>query len=215
MKNQLINKIKQYGLLNAPLLALKVVIRVIFKITWKSYYLMYRQVTESDGRLVENNLGNNMEIKKLDINDLCDGYCKEYINNKKLEIFRNRLKNPLIEGYGLFVQGNLACYGWINYEKLEISSYTSFPLPPGSALVFDAFCHPDYRRRGCHKIISAYRIYRVCKSSIKNIFVIVLKNNKPSIKTQISHGFKITQSFTVLKIGEKEYNTVKPVIINF
>jgi hypothetical protein len=211
MKNSVVDKLKQYGILIAPLLAVKVFVRKIFKISWKSSYLMHRQLSDYDEEFPDDSVDDNTQIKKLTFDDLYNGYCKEYFDNEKLEIFKNRLGNPLMEGYGLFANGDLACYEWINYEKLEITSTLSLPLPPGSALLCDGFCHPDYRKRGYHKIINMYQIKKIYEKNIKNVFVIVLKYNKPAVAAQSKCGLKIIQSFISFKIGKKEYSTLKPV----
>jgi GNAT superfamily N-acetyltransferase len=214
MKKNIYDKIKQYGILAALPLAVKAVIRIIFKVSWHSSYLMCQRLSIFEQKMSDDVIGNNIQIKRLELSDLHDGYCRNYFNDKKIEIFKERLKNPLMEGYGLFVNGDLACYEWVNYDKFEITSNISLPLSPKSALLFDDFCHPDFRRKGFHTLLSYYRIKRCMENNMENAFVLVHIYNKPAIKTQHKCGFKVIRRFSVFKIGAKERCTLKSVDIN-
>jgi hypothetical protein len=167
------------------------------------------------GELSKSNLNNDIntteEIRKLELKDFETNFYQKTIDVKKWQILDNRFKNPNIEGFGIFRDTMLICYGWINYEKLEITDITSLPLPPKSALLFDGYCHPSYRGQGLHYLINDYRIKRLIDMDIKNVYGIVLKYNIPPIKNVKKLGLEINQNFTLFIIGKKEYCTIQSV----
>jgi hypothetical protein len=67
MKKQLINKIEQFGFLTTCFLILKAVIRIIFKISWHSSYLMYQRLSMLDTELPDDITGDNIQIKRLEL----------------------------------------------------------------------------------------------------------------------------------------------------
>jgi ribosomal protein S18 acetylase RimI-like enzyme len=212
MFNKIINKIKQFGVIIAVILAVKAVIRTLFKFSWTSYYLMSCTSINEYVMMIKNNI--NFYLKPLIRKDLFDGLYDEifeFDRKSKKEFFKQRLDNPQIEGFGIFSDKKLVCYGWIDYEKLVIKKSRIIPLPFKSALLLDDYCHPAYRRRGFHSYMNAYRIKRIFERNMEKVYVLVVKYNVPAIKTQRKCGLEIEKSFTHFKIGKKEYCTLKEI----
>jgi hypothetical protein len=208
--NRIIQTINQYGFWQMILIILMGIIKRTVGISWTSFYIMHHVKLKKDN--TTNRMEDFKEIRILKVEDFKDDLYKNYVTNQKRQIITDRLINPNIEGFGLFKDGNLACYGWIHYERLEITSSFSLSLPDNSALLFDDFCHPTYRRQGLHYLINKYRINRIWEKNIENIYVFVVKYNKPAIKTQRKCGLKIIKSFTLWNIRKKEFCTLKEII---
>jgi hypothetical protein len=158
-----------------------------------------------------NEINTTEEIRKLERKDFKTDFYGKLISDKKWQILDERFKNQNIEGFGIFRDTQPVCYGWINYEKMEITDSTSLSLPAQSALLFDGYCHPNHRGQGLHYLISNYRIKRLTDMDIKNAYGIALKYNIPSIKNLKKLGLEISQSFTLFIIGKKEYCTIQSV----
>jgi hypothetical protein len=206
---QLVQANNQYGFWQTILIIIKATIKRVFKISWIPFYIMHIKLERSI-LIIDDDRSN--EIKKLKLDDFKNILYKNFIDEKKWKIISDRLHNPDVEGFGLFKDGNLACYGWIHYEKLEITSSTFLSLPKNSALLFDDFCHPLYRCQGFHYLINRYRINRMWEKSIENIYVFVVKYNKPAIKTQRKCGLRIAQAFTLWNIRGKDFCTLKEIM---
>jgi hypothetical protein len=200
--------VDQYGFLQTIIIVTKGLIKRLFGISWYSYYIMHGELSKNN---FNNEINTTEEIRKLERKDFKTGFYGKLISEKKWQILDERFKNQNIEGFGIFRDELPVCYGWINYEKLEITDSTSLPLPAQSALLFDGYCHPDHRGQGFHYLINDYRIKRLTDMDIKNVYGIVLKYNIPPIKNLKKLGLEISQSFTLFIIGKKEYCTIQSV----
>jgi GNAT superfamily N-acetyltransferase len=204
--DRLARVIEQYGFWQAVLIVIRAILKRLFRISWLSFYVMHMDLKRCD---LTDEKDDFKEIKALKPEDFDNNMYKDYINKQKRQIISDRLTNRNIEGFGLFKDGFLACYGWIQYDRLEITSSTSLPLPDKSALLLDDFTHPSYRRQGLHYLINKYRINRMHERGVEHAYVVVIDYNKPAIKTQSKCGLKIIQTFTIWTIGKKEICTAQ------
>jgi hypothetical protein len=207
-RSKLYYRAKQYGILYTCVLIVKAIIRKLFGVSWTLYYVMCRRTSANDLELVERP---DIEIRKLQMEDLCNSPCDVFFNSRKMEIFKARINNNNVEGFGIFLKNQLVYTSWINYEKFEITTSTVLSLPAQSALLLDSFCHPDYRKQGFHSIMNKFRIKRIYERGFKNVYGLVLKHNIPAIKIQTKCGLKTKQCLRVFKIGKKEYCTLKEI----
>lgn len=202
--NNIKEKISLYGYTTTIQLILKKILHSLFRITWNGHYILYADTRE----VKEPTLENNIIIRNLKIEDYNTEEYKYFLDERRENIYIERLNNPNIEGLGLFINNKLAFSTWINFEILHLSEKIKLNMPLDSALIFDSYSHPNYRRKGYHKMMNLFRLHRICEKGKTKAITFVLSYNKPSINSLKKAGFEVATKFYTYKIGKKEYATI-------
>lgn len=211
-KNNIITQIKEkiilYGYLQTFILIIKSCVKKLFFISWDNYYLMEREITASDIYAFDKDL----EIRKLSATDYDNDLWKAvFWNNQKQQLYIKRFMNPDSVAYGVFCDKNLACSGWILYGEVAIREQFHYMTDKSTGLLFDDYCHPEYRGRGLYKLLTNYRISEMAKNGVSKGYVVVLSYNRASIKAQLRCGFRVKKKFHIVTLGHITYCSLKKI----
>ncbi|MDC0957765.1 hypothetical protein OAS44_07810 [Flavobacteriaceae bacterium] len=142
-------------------------------------------------------------VKSLTLTDF--DYCESLSDQKKL-LFKKRLESLNYKAFGIFKDTKLVYYSWVSFKSVSLPfnfKKTLF-LDETEALLEDAFCDPNYRRRGYHSMVNIVRLKTVLENGKKNAVVTVLADNKPAIRVQKKSGFLITKKIKLTRVLNKE-----------
>ena len=130
-----------------------------------------------------------------------------YLTEEKKDTLQKRFKTKNTKGYGLFVNGALACSAWISFGIIAYNEDTILFKNDKAALLFDAYTHSYFRGNGYHNYMIKWRLNELKHNKIEKAYTIVLSYNKPSMTNQRKCSFDIDQIFYVFKVGSKTYLT--------
>lgn len=201
LKNKFKQKIQLYGLRGTIQRAFKRIIYVLFRFKWEKCYLMSR--TLDSVCLPSSNA--DMEIREIRMEDYETDLWKDFFTEEKKQIYQERFRNKNAKSYGVFINGFLACSAWILYKTVILSEKKTLFEDETSALLFDAYTHPQFRGRGFHNYVNQWRLNEMKRKGIKKAYTVVLAYNVPSIKTQEKCGLRIEQIFYAYSLGNKVY----------
>ena len=108
-------KIRLYGFWGMMQRVFKSIIYAVFKIKWEKCYLMSRTVEKIDYSLSEKGI----EVRELKMEDYDSELWITYLTEEKKDTLQKRFKTKNTKGYGVFVNGVLACSGF-HSELLHI-----------------------------------------------------------------------------------------------
>ena len=160
-------------------------------------------------QLADNNLNiqdPNLDIKKLELNDIYTGD-QEVFNPKKIDLVKKRLSSDNSHGYGILDQGRLIYSTWISTDKIVFKSpvYKIIQISPNQAILEDSYCHPDFRGQGLHSKMNLFRLKKIKEMGFTEAIAIVVKENKPALKTQIKSGFVIKKKLWLVNFFGRAY----------
>ena len=104
-------KIRLYGFGGMMQRVFKSIIYAILKMKWEKCYLMSRTVETIDYSLPEKSI----EVRELKMKDYNNELWLTYLTEEKKDTLQKRFKTKNTKGYGLFVNGALACSAWISF----------------------------------------------------------------------------------------------------
>ena len=201
------DKIRLYGINVTIVLIIKAVIKKVTCFSWQKMLLLSLD-SSTVNPTVE--IDEAITIRELTLADYDNQRWRDtYIDEKKLDLYKHRLSDPLAHAYGAFVEGKLACSCWIYEGRLIISEEIQMPLAVNDVLFFDDYCDSNYRRRGLHNKLNKYRVLESKRLGAKKCYVIVYSYNKPALRSQQNIGMHIERSFYVFKWGKINYCTLK------
>ena len=201
-------KIKQYGFKNSLKRAAKSLLRRI-GIQYESFYLMVNHIDQDD-------LKQKMErydysdVKELTYNDFKLGDPSVF-TPEKMELIKSRYETGKYWAYGL-VENNILAYScWISLSQINFPEkyQTNIKLDNNQGFLEDAYCHPAFRGKGLHSKMNLFRIHQLNKKNKREIFVVLVKDNIPALKSQLKSGFQISKQMSFLKIFGKLYTFEK------
>lgn len=208
-ENIIIEKIKinllLYGIKGFILRTFKYIIRHLFKFSWEKCYLMSFRINENSVFEFDEK---DIVIKKLGLSDFEDSEWATFFSEEKRATYEARLSNDKTEAYGVFVKNRLAFSSWLLYDNIEVQGMLIKGDFDNTALFYDSYCHPAFRRRGLHILMTNWRLYHVRTKNVNKCYVVVYSYNKPSIKTQKRCGFIIESSFYLFRYKNKKYCTL-------
>lgn len=143
------------------------------------------------------------QVKSLTLNDF--DYCEFLSSDKKL-LFKKRLESLNYIAFGVFKDMKLVYYSWVSFKSISLpfNFKKTLILEEKEALLEDAFCDPNYRRRGYHSMVNIVRLKSILDNGRKNAVVIVLADNKPAIRVQKKSGFIIAKKIKLTRVFKKE-----------
>lgn len=180
-------KIHQYGYVNSIKRIIKSILRK-FGIRHEQYLYCVKELKDCEiEKLLPRIQG---EIKELNI-DLIVNSSLIQISDRKLELFKKRLKDENYIGFGFFHHNLLVYYTWISYEEFSMSVPSQgIKLAIDEALIIDSYCHPEFRQYGIHQYMNDFRIEQIKNKGKSKVVAIVLKENIPARNTQRKSGFE-------------------------
>ena len=194
-------KIRLYGFWGMMQRVFKSIIYAVFKIKWEKCYLMSRTVEKIDYSLSEKGI----EVLQLKMEDYDNELWITYLTEEKKDTLQKRFKTKNTKGYGVFVNGVLACSAWISFGIIAYNEDTILFKNDKAALLFDAYTHSYFRGNGYHNYMIKWRLNELKHNKIEKAYTIVFSYNKPSMVNQRKCRFDIDQIFYVFKIGSKIY----------
>lgn len=200
MLKKIRSKINLYGIMNTLILVLKASLNKIFRITWDTHYILALNVSKHSKEDLGSDISNKIDIRVLKLEDFENELFSSFFTDRRKQIYQQRLSNPKIEGYGLFVDNQLAYSTWISYDKMQLSENVVLPMPQNAALIIDSYCHPFFRRKGFHIIMNSFCIQIIKKKGLKYILVFVLSYNRPAIKALKKCNLLIIFRFLTFRI---------------
>lgn len=203
------NHISMYGWWNTAVMGLKSVTHRLFGFTWQRFILFELEIYPTQDFGYDFSQYDLRMISMTDFeNDLWE---PAFLNKEKRALYEQRFASPKDECWGLFVDNELACIGWNHYDELLVYGQFRISTEKESSYMYDAFCIPKYRRRGLHKINSAYRLYVAAQKGVTNVYVAIATYNRPSLNNYRKRGFKEVKRFTVTEKGNKVRCSLKSV----
>lgn len=144
------------------------------------------------------------DIKELTMEDFL--LYKNDFSERKIDTISKRFQSKTYRAYGIIRDKRLVYYCWISLEEFRTSCKDiKGTLQENEFLLIDAFCHPTYRGQGLHGTMNAYRLLQGYKLGYTKSVGIVLKENKPALRSQIKVGFKVEFIYYVCNIWGKTY----------
>ena len=143
------------------------------------------------------------QVKSLTLIDF--NYC-DFLSSEKKLLFKKRLESLDYRAFGIFKDMKLVYYSWVSFKSVSLpfNFKKTLLLDETEALLEDAFCDPNYRRRGYHSMVNIVRLKSVLENGKKNAVVTVLADNKPAIRVQKKSGFLITKKIKLIRVLNKE-----------
>lgn len=114
-----------------------------------------------------------------------------------------RLKNPDLTLYIATetATGQTAGYYWAATSKTRPLWHDNFPIPKGSALLFNALVLPEHRRRGLYlALISTAQQHLLLTNKLEAVYTIVENSNQPSLKANWQAGGQMHATNHLLKL---------------
>lgn len=173
---------------------------------YKMHYL--RLIT--DTKLIEEKLnGFDLDAQPLTMAMVERGDTSVFAGDK-LELYKERLKDPAYHGYGIMENGKLIYSTWFSTENLGLPIITKkIPLLPNEGLLEDSYCAPSARGRGLHGKMNLFRIKKLYELGKDRVLAIVLDGNVPAMKVQMKSGFEELGVFYLGKIFGVKFCTLK------
>jgi len=180
-------KIHQYGYVNSIKRIIKSILRKI-GIRHEQYLYCVKELQGCEIKKLPPKIQG--EIKELN-NDLILNSSLIQFSDRKLELFKKRLRDENYIGFGFFHHNLLIYYTWISYKEFSMSIPSQgIILASDEALIIDSYCHPNYRQYGIHQYMNDFRIEQIKNKGKTKVVAIVLKENIPARNTQRKSGFE-------------------------
>lgn len=201
--SKLQSDLKQFGFWGFLKRIVKFFLRKI-GINYNSYYYIVNHI-DAEARRKQFEAAKLPSVKELTYDDFLLGD-KTIFTDKKLHLIKQRLQDDSYHAYGIIENGQLIYSCWISLKKLESSNAcVEGVLDDNEGLLIDAYCSPTARGRGLHGAMNAYRLWQIARNGEKKAVGIVLKENKPSYKSQIKVGFEVAFTYYVAYVWGKTF----------
>lgn len=102
-------------------------------------------------------------------------------------------------------------YCWVLGSRDSILYHDSFFIPKGSALVFNAYIEPEYRRKGVYRLLQAgLHDYMFQFPWCERVFTIVENQNLPALSASMKFGLKkYSFNYLVKVLGRNVFSIYK------
>jgi hypothetical protein len=190
---EIISKIEKYGLFYI----FKILLNKMFKIDIRKYH--YLRIKLDRNSLKSQLKDFDLNVKELSYDDFLLGFKDEFYG-KKLEIIKNRFKDPTYKAFGLVDNGILIYSAWISLSMLGLPIKSNIFLRPTEGYLEDDFCHPDFRGRGIHGKMNLFRLYKLSEEGKDYCVVVVLHGNSIALNSHLNLGARNLGNFTGGKI---------------
>lgn len=205
---EFLDKIKQYRQ--------RVIVRIIkstlrkIGFTFEKFLVLEREL---NGTIVPKEPKIKVFVRELQLQDLERSAKSFNLSNDKLELLKKRLLLGTYIALGAFDGDRLVYSCWLSLNVFESSINLSgrLSLEEDEGLLLDAFTHPDYRGLGIHTYMNAVRLNKLMDVGKKKAIVMVLSENVPAIKSQISVGFQPKMVISYVSLFGKEFIKFKGV----
>lgn len=208
------DKIKQFGYINAATLILKKILEKLG--IYHHTYLVYKKKCNA-ANISSISLPEGYHLKKLTLSDFSDA-THFLFRYSKMELFKKHLENPTYHSYGIFKGEELAAYIWISYSNIELpfpfDEGVILPLDPNEGYQFASFCHPYHRRKGLNAYLVHYGEREILNNNKEYAISIIREENKASRGSWEKVGFKEDRKIKCKlwwgkkKINIENFNTV-------
>ena len=148
----------------------KSIIYAVLKMKWEKCYLMSQTVETIDYLLPEKSI----EVRELKMKDYNNELWLTYLTEEKKDTLQKRFRTKNTKGYGVFVNGVLACSAWISFGIIAYNEDTILFKNDKAALLFDAYTHPYFRGNGYHNYMIKWRLNELKHNKIEKAYTIVL-----------------------------------------
>ena len=190
-------KIRLYGFWGMMQRVFKSIIYAVFKIKWEKCYLMSRTVEKIDYSLSEKGI----EVRELKMEDYDNELWITYLTEEKKDTLQKRFKTKNTKGYGVFVNGVLACSAWISFGIIAYNEDTILFKNDKAALLFDAYTHSYFRGNGYHNYMIKWRLNELKHNKIEKAYTSYAKNHK----VKHAHALASDSSVTRKLLGKPLY----------
>lgn len=129
---------------------------------------------------------------------------------EKLELYKQRFRDPTYKAYGIIENNRLVYSTWISYHRVGMSIETNpVYLAPNEGYLEDSYCAPFARGRGLHGKMNNFRIRKIWESGRNRVIAIVQDGNIPAFKVQFKSGLEELGTFFHGYILGIKVNTLK------
>lgn len=174
-------------------------IKILEKLFFKKRFIL---------KWIPDNYSNQIYCKGYKINvlqslsDIDDLVSKDTIFFERNRSFLKNLYNVEWRLFTIAEEGKseLAGYYYALLGNNKPISHDSFIIMPDDALMCRAFIYPKYRNKGLYKTLIKYSHIYLSKEHRKNIYTIVEKSNKASLKANLDSGLENDKTNYLIKI---------------
>ena len=139
--------------------------------------------------------GFDLDVKELSYDNFLNGDPNVF-TGAKMELYKQRFKDPTYKAYGIIDNGRLVYSTWISFHHLGMSVETKpVYLEPNEGYLEDSYCDPIARGRGLHSKMNIFRIHKIYESGRNRVIAIVQEGNIPAFKVQLKSGLEEIGSF--------------------
>lgn len=95
-------------------------------------------------------------------------------------------------------QGEIAGYGWIRYDAIQIDDLRfRLPLPPNHAYIWDCLTVPEHRGRGIFPGLLRFMLEQLRREGITEVWAGVEPGNEPSLRAFARAGFRLVAEIDI------------------
>lgn len=192
------NLVKQYGFWGAGKRIMKYFFRTI-GFNYESYFFLQKDLSEILYLDCENE---PYKVLTLSYNDFVSSIrSNNYleIDEAKRCIIEERFKQEGYTSYGIYDKNDLVYACWLSLNVLEIPGNGIISSNDKQCFFLDDFCAPHKRGLGIHKVANAKRLMDAKRKGKEKALIVILKGNRPALKTQMDKGFQKCFSFYTFK----------------
>lgn len=194
-------QVRRDGIIAFSIRALRFVLRKSIGLDWRSDIIAERSL-EKPIREVEPRI--KVTIREATEDNL-DKF-KGIVNERKLELFRERFKKDRICFIAL-KQKKIAYFGWISLEdEYESNCQIKVKLNEREAYWFDCYTVPEYRQNGLHTALTTKALIYLKNKGYKKVLMLVWNNNIYSRKAFREVGFEGKKIITLVKLFSLKFH---------
>lgn len=203
--SKLKDKYKQFGMAGCCKRIIKSTLRILFGIEYGKYYYLVNDIDYQNQREIFEKKRGIWEIKKLQYDDFLHGVPSVFTEKKLRKIKYRFEQSGDYEAYGIVVNDRLIYSCWLSFKDSHVTDKLNCPLPDNECFMFDAYCDPEFRGKGLHGMMNAYRLMKGYERGKTRCAVIVLHENIPALKSQLRVGYRIAFTYYVLNVRNKSF----------
>lgn len=200
---------QQYGWKNSILRFVKLLARQIGFRKETFYYLKCELNTITED--TELKLPDGFEVRQLSLHDFKIAENHPFFSEKKLITISERFKTEGYYAFGIFKASEFCYLTWVSLNRNEFPYGITQPiaLEANEAVLLDSFCFESYRGLGLHSTMNHFRLSFMKQKGKEKGIAVVLKENIPAFKTQISSGFTSYYTISHRLYLNKDFTTIK------
>ena len=190
--------LRQYGFWNAMKRAFKAALRPV-GIQIEKHFILQRDL---NAPIDMSNPPAGIAVKELSYDDFETSFFFNEFSPDKRGLLKRRFSSPDYQAFGAVREGELVYMTWIATDFLRIEAiHFEQKLGPNEGVLLDSMTSPEARGLGIHSFMNMYRLARLRERGVRQVYVAILAENRPALKSQIKSGFRHGERIVWLRLG--------------